>query len=96
MLESSLSNKNEINPQRNLITNFSNNSFDNAIRLEIDKNQPDFVHHRQNNLDPTNSKEFQNFVKQMILNLVAKTETELNMISTMTQEYKKAASSKIH
>ena len=86
MLESSLSISNEINSKRNLITNFSSDRLENA----------GFAYHRRNNLDASNNQEFQNFVNQMILNLVAKTEAELNMISTITQQYKEAASSKIN
>ncbi|WP_019504003.1 hypothetical protein [Pleurocapsa sp. PCC 7319] len=96
MLESSLSISNEVNSKRNLITNFSSNSPENFIRDEINEIQAGFAYHRRNNLDTSNNQEFQNFVNQMILNLVAKTEAELNMISTITQQYKEAASSTIN
>lgn len=96
MLESSLSNSNGINSQRNLMTNFSNNSPENFIRDEINEIQAGLAYHQQSTLDASNNQEFQNFVNQMILNLVAKTEAELNMISTITQQYKEAASSKIN
>ena len=96
MLESSLSMSNEVNSQRNLITNFSSNSPENFIRDEINEIQAGLAYHHQSTLDTNNNQEFQNFVNQMILNLVAKTEAELNMISTITQQYKEAASSKIN
>ena len=47
-------------------------------------------------IDPSNNQEFQNLVNQMILNLVAKTEAELNLISTITQKYKETAPQKIN
>ena len=100
MLELSLSNSNEINSTsnstRNLMTNFSSNSPENFIRDEINEIQAGLAYHQQSTLDTNNNQEFQNFVNQMILNLVAKTEAELNMISTITQQYKETASSKIN
>ena len=47
-------------------------------------------------IDTSNNQEFQNLVNQMILNLVAKTEAELNLISTITQKYKETAPQKIN
>ena len=47
-------------------------------------------------IDASNNQEFQNLVNQMILNLVAKTEAELNLISTITQKYKETAPQKIN
>ena len=47
-------------------------------------------------IDTSNNQEFQNLVNQMILNLVAKTEAELNRISTITQQYKETAPQKIN
>ena len=97
MLESSLCNSKGTNSQKNLMTNFSSNSPENFIRDEINEIQAaGLAYHQQSTLDTNNSQEFQNFVNQMILNLVAKTEAELNMISTITQQYKEAASSKLN
>ncbi len=76
MLESSLSNSKETNSQINPIKNFSTNSTENFSKDVI---------------DTSNNQEFQNLVNQMILNLVAKTEAELNRISTITQKYKETA-----
>ena len=47
-------------------------------------------------IDASNNEEFQDLVNQMILNLVAKTEAELNLISTITQKYKETAPQKIN
>ena len=47
-------------------------------------------------IDASNNQEFQNLVNQMILNLVAKTEAELKMISTITQKYKETEPQKIN
>ncbi len=47
-------------------------------------------------IDTSNNPEFQDLVNQMILNLVAKTEAELNLISTITQKYKETAPQKIN
>ena len=80
MLESSLSNSNKISSQRNLIPNLSSQSSQNFISNQIDTN--------------SSSQELQNLVHQMILNLVAKTEAELNTISTITQKYKPIAAQK--
>lgn len=76
MLESSLSNSKETNSQINSIKNFSSNQPENFSQSAI---------------DASNNKEFQNLVNQMILNLVATTEAELNRISTITQKYKETA-----
>ena len=81
MLESSLSHSKGTNDQRNLIKNFSTNNPENFSKSVI---------------DTSNNQEFQNLVNQMILNLVAKTEAELNLISTITQKYKETAPQKIN
>ncbi len=81
MLESSLSHSNATDNQTNPIKNFSTNSPENFSTSVI---------------DPSNNQEFQDLVNQMILNLVAKTEAELNLISTITQKYKETAPQKIN
>ena len=81
MLESSLSHSKGTNNQKNPIENFSTNSPENFSKSVI---------------DASNNQEFQNLVNQMILNLVAKTEAELNLISTITQKYKETAPQKIN
>ena len=81
MLESSLSNSKETTSQINSSKNFSTNSPENFSKGVI---------------DTSNNQEFQNLVNQMILNLVAKTEAELNLISTITQKYKETAPQKIN
>ncbi len=81
MLESSLSHSKGTNDQRNPIKNFSTNNPENFSKSVI---------------DASNNQEFQNLVNQMILNLVAKTEAELNRISTITQKYKETAPQKIN
>ncbi|MDJ0593374.1 MAG: hypothetical protein QNJ72_25875 [Pleurocapsa sp. MO_226.B13] len=80
MLESSISNSNKMSRERNLIQNLSSQSSQNFISNQIDTN--------------SSSQELQNLVHQMILNLVAKTEAELNTISTITQKYKEIAAQK--
>ncbi len=81
MLESSLSHSKGTDNQRTPIQNFSTNSPENFSKSVI---------------DASNNQEFQNLVNQMILNLVAKTEAELNRISTITQQYKETAPQKIN
>ena len=81
MLESSLSHSKETDNQRTSIKNFSTNSPENFSKSVI---------------DGSNNQEFQNLVNHMILNLVAKTEAELNLISTITQKYKETAPQKIN
>ena len=81
MLESSLSHSKGTNNQRNPIKNFSTNSPENFSKSVI---------------NASNNQEFQNLVNQMILNLLAKTEAELNRISKITQKYKETAPQKIN
>ncbi len=81
MLQPSLSHSKETDNQRNQIKNFSTNSPENFSKSVI---------------DASNNQEFQTLVNQMILNLVAKTEAELNRISTITQKYKETAPQKIN
>lgn len=67
------------NNNKNLIKNRSSNNHEKSSHREISAN---------------NKQEFQNLVKKMILSLVTRTEADISMILSITQEYKETASKK--
>jgi hypothetical protein len=55
-------------------------------------NIPEIFSHKE--ISANNKQEFQNIVKEMILNLVMKTEADIIRILRIAQEYKEATSKK--
>jgi hypothetical protein len=65
------------NSDENLIKNQASNSQKNSFSREI---------------SASNKQEFQNLVNKMILGLIARTETDISTILSITQEYQETAS----
>ena len=94
MLESSLSHRELPNNQKTPMASFYTKSSENYSKISI--NRPILSSHSSvvNLSQESGDREFQDFITQMILNLVAQTEAELIAISTITQKYKETTAQK--